>query len=51
MFQLATSNAINDSSMSMTAMRHSNQASATHANAATFYTGLLMLLIAATIAA
>jgi hypothetical protein len=51
MFQLATGAASGAGSMSMTAMRQSHHASALHANAATFYLGLVMLVSAAALAA
>jgi hypothetical protein len=51
MFQLATSNPSSGGSMSMMAMHQPHQASASHANAATFYAGLLMLVSAAALAA
>jgi hypothetical protein len=51
MFQLATGNTTSGGSMSMMAMHQPHQASTVHANAATFYTGLLMLVSAAALAA
>lgn len=52
MFQLASNAATGESgSMSMTAMEHVHHATSTHANAPTFYFGLLMLISSAALAA
>jgi hypothetical protein len=52
MFELATSTATSGrGAMSMMAMQHSRQAASTHANAPTFYLGLVILISSAALAA
>jgi hypothetical protein len=52
MFELATTTASSDSgAMSMMAMQHARRAASTHANAPTFYLGLIMLISSAALAA